>query len=590
MAFFMNWLLRAWHLLLAIAGGTGDLVITAEGPVRGRCSTSTCEYLGIPYAAAPVGTLRWTPPQPSAPWIEERQAQKFGENCMQVKGQRIIGSESCLFLNVWTAKQCRKCTVMFWIHGGSYVTGGTQDMFNGTSLVDFAGELIVVTVNYRLGILGFAGSEQLRSRDPKGSTGNYGLQDQRAALRWVHRNIAAFGGDPQKVVLFGESAGAGSIAVHLTSPESWPLFHSAIMESGAFSYWNAQPMEDAERQFSELISATGCGNASVTSPVACLEDMEGDELTGLATVELNPEPLPEGWKAYGTFFSPTVDGVQLTALPWQLLSSGAFYRDAHVMLGFNKDEGTVLASCEGTPKCELLHKGSNMTKADFELLLTTDMFNISSDKIDDVLAVYADASNTSSTDWYWTATKVYGDYAIACPSLRAAHQIAKMSSKETFLYEFCQTPRAHAPSWAGIFGQAGTVGASHAAELGFVWLGGDGWQASQGASEGGWPLSDKEEWLLAKTIAAYWTNFAKTGNPNRPKGVRTSMTIPWTSLSADEKLKAMQLKLPGLSMKEGLLERRCELIDSFGPMVEGYTMDRRLHEDSPISQAVPVLV
>eukprot|EP00439_Symbiodinium_sp_Y106_P044364 s303_g5.t1 len=220
--------------------------------------------------------------------IEERQAQKFGENCMQVKGQRIIGSESCLFLNVWTAKQCRKCTVMFWIHGGSY------DMFNGTSLVDFAGELIVVTVNYRLGILGFAGSEQLRSRDPKGSTGNYGLQDsyrdQRAALRWVHRNIAAFGGDPQKVVLFGESAGAGSIAVHLTSPESWPLFHSAIMESGAFSYWNAQPMEDAERQFSELISATGCGNASVTSPVACLEDMEGDELTGLATVELNPEP------------------------------------------------------------------------------------------------------------------------------------------------------------------------------------------------------------------------------------------------------------------------------------------------------------
>eukprot|EP00439_Symbiodinium_sp_Y106_P049558 s303_g6.t1 len=303
------------------------------------------------------------------------------------------------------------------------------------------------------------------------------------------------------------------------------------------------------------------------------------------------EPLPEGWKAYGTFFSPTVDGVQLTALPWQLLSSGAFYRDAHVMLGFNKDldEGTVLASCEGTPKCELLHKGSNMTKADFELLLTTDMFNISSDKIDDVLAVYADASNTSSTDWYWTATKVYGDYAIACPSLRAAHQIAKMSSKEpqgflnqeTFLYEFCQTPRAHAPSWAGIFGQAGTVGASHAAELGFVWLGGDGWQASQGASEGGWPLSDKEEWLLAKTIAAYWTNFAKTGNPNRPKGeVRTSMTIPWTSLSADEKLKDLRC----------LLERRCELIDSFGPMVEGYTMDRRLHEDSPISQAVPVLV
>ncbi|CAE7783770.1 BCHE [Symbiodinium pilosum] len=296
---------------------------------------------------------------------------------------------------------------------------------------------------------------------------------------------------------------------------------------------------------------------------------EADELTGLATVELNPEPLPEGWKAYGTFFSPTVDNVQLTALPWQLLSAGAFNRDAAVLLGFNSNEGTVLASCEDTPKCDILHKGSNMTEADFVSLLTTDMFNISHDKVRDVLAVYA--GNRSSEDWYWIATAVYGDYAIACPSLRAARQISKASRKETFLYEFCQTPAAHAPGWAGIFGEDGTVGASHAAELGFVWLGGDGWQASRGASEGGWPLSGKDEWLLAKTMAAYWTNFAKTSNPNLPTDVRTSLTIPWTP-TTDQESKALQLKLPHLSIEDGLLERRCELMDALGPMVEGYTM------------------
>lgn len=482
---------------------------------------------------------------------------------MQVKGHSIIGSEDCLYLNVWSPQKCHgssnaSCTVMLWIHGGSYVTGGTKGMFNGTRLAEQFG-VIIVTVNYRLGILGFAGAEALRSRDPSGSTGNYGIQDQRAAMQWVHRNIAAFGGNASELVLFGESAGAGSIAVHLTSQLSWPWYRRVIMESGAFSYWNAQPMADAESQFQELMAATKCDGS-----VECLLKKAGDELIGISTVELNPEPLPEAWKAFGTFFSPTVDGVQLLALPWQLLRQGKF-NPVEVLLGFNKDEGTVLSSCEGTPKCEIMHKGAKMTESDFKALMTTDLFNVTDSELQQILKVYAPKLKENGHHewyWYWIAADVYGDYAIACPTLRAADRLSEAT--ETYLYCFAHTPESPAPKWAGIFGENGTVGASHAVELGFVWLGGDGWNSSVGASEGGWKL-EKDEWPLAETVATYWTNFAKSGNPNVPRN-GTSLTIPWIRGTALD-LRAAPLRA---------LRRRCELLDTLGPMVEGYSQERRL--------------
>lgn len=562
---------RFWEtLVVGHAATAGEVRHLAEGPVQGFCHGGVCQFLGLPYASAPVDDLRWRPPQALTPWSMVRSARTFGSNCMQVKGRSIIGSEDCLYLNVWSPQKCHgssnaSCTVMLWIHGGSYVTGGTKGMFNGTRLAEQFG-VIVVTVNYRLGILGFAGAEALRSRDPMGSTGNYGIQDQRAAMQWVHRNIGAFGGNASDLLLFGESAGAGSIAVHLTSPLSWPWYRRVIMESGAFSYWNAQPMADAESQFQELLEATKCDGS-----VECLLKKAADELIGISTVELNPEPLPEAWKAYGTFFSPTVDGVQLLALPWQLLQQGKF-NPVEVLLGFNKDEGTVLPSCEGTPKCQILHKGAKMTESDFKSLMTTDLFNVSGgSQLEQILKVYAPELKENGHHewyWYWIAADVYGDYAIACPTLRAADRLSEAT--ETYLYCFAHTPESPAPKWAGIFGENGTVGASHAAELGFVWLGGDGWNASVGASEGGWKL-EKDEWPLAETVATYWTNFAKSGNPNLPRN-GTSLTIPWTLAPHALDFRTSQLHLSQLSQ----LRRRCELLDSLGPMVEGYTQERRL--------------
>jgi len=298
----------------------------------------------------------------------------------------------------------------------------------------------------------------------------------------------------------------------LTMPRSWPLYQKVGLQSGAFSYWNAQPMEDAERQFQDLLQATGC-NETKHQQLQCLLDYDATDLTGIATTMLNPEPLPETWKAYGTFFSPTVDGVELKGLPWDLLEQGDFNRQAAALLGFNEDEGTIIAACEGTPKCDSLTKGFAMTKDDFETLLTTTLFNVSAARLPEALRIYGANATGSFPNWYWALTRFYGDYEISCPTRRAARAMEIFSQQPPFLYLFDQVPESASPMWAGVFGKNGTIGATHAAELGYVFLGEDGWQEGQGASDGGWPLMGSE-WLLARTMAAYWTNFARSSDPN----------------------------------------------------------------------------
>jgi len=570
-------------------GRPSPIVETGDGSVQGTCNEhGTCAYLGLPYAAPPIGDLRWRPPQPAPSWEGVRQATDFGDNCLQVQGagDSIHGNESCLFLNVWVPANCSSCAVLFWIHGGSYVTGGTKDMYNGTGMVEI-GDVIIVTANYRLGIMGFAGSEHLRPRDAKGgSTGNYGIQDQRAALEWLQANIDKFGGNRSNVMLFGESAGAGSIAMHLTMKRSWPLYQKAALESGAFSYWNAQPMHDAERQFNDLVEATGCYQSGHAA-LQCLLQMDAANLTAIATMQLNPEPLPEAWKAYGTFFSPTVDGVEVESLPWELLKVGDFNKQAAVLMGFNKDEGTIIASCMGTPKCKIFEKGFNMTQGDFETLLTTDLFNLSVAQLPEALRIYGANATGAYPNWYWAAAHFYGDYEISCPTRRAARAVEKFSQHAPFVYLFAQSPGSKSPAWAGMFGKNGTVGASHGSELGFIWLGEDGWQLGRGASTGGWQLLGPEL-PLAKRMATYWTNFAKSSNPNNLSRGPTpaealAAAVARTELSASpiwspfvEGSEAMlELRLPTPFLTIGSYEEQCDFMDSLGPMVEGYVSRAR---------------
>jgi para-nitrobenzyl esterase len=250
--------MRRWHFpfgLILLAGISvfaassatpATTVRTDAGQVSGQTdSNGVTTYLGIPYAAPPVGQLRWRPPQPVTPWKDVRQADKFGDSCMQIKqGSRLPWtdafmvqnaiSEDCLYLNVWTtaAGTTKKLPVMFWIHGGGNSEGsGDVAIYNGKNLA--REDVVVVTINYRLGPLGFLAHPALTSESPNHASGNYGILDQIAALKWVHKNIAAFGGDPSNITVFGQSAGAGDTTILMASPLAQDLFTHAITESGS---------------------------------------------------------------------------------------------------------------------------------------------------------------------------------------------------------------------------------------------------------------------------------------------------------------------------------------------------------------------
>jgi len=258
---------------LVMAAPESPVVATDLGQVRGVSNGATQQFLGIPYAAPPVGDLRWRPPQEPERWNGVRDATSFGPHCPQVATPYGTPSmtEDCLFLNVFTPPKTNQgrphlLPVMFWIHGGGLVVG-ESDGYDPSNLV--AQGVVVVTINYRIGELGFLAHSALTAESPKGASGNYGLLDQQAALRWVRRNIRAFGGDPDNVTIFGQSAGGLSVQSQLASPLAAGLFHKAIVESGAYSL--QQPSLAAAEAIGAVFAASaGC---AVPSTAACLRSL-----------------------------------------------------------------------------------------------------------------------------------------------------------------------------------------------------------------------------------------------------------------------------------------------------------------------------
>jgi para-nitrobenzyl esterase len=326
------WLLLGWTP--ALADAPGPQVTLDDGAVAGVQDGALEVFKGIPYAAPPIGPLRWAPPAPAAHWAGVRDASQFGAICPQPRGpnREFSGpqSEDCLFLNVWSFAGAKQAPVMVWIHGGAFRFGaGSAPFYDGS---DFARDgVILVSINYRLGALGFFAHPALtKAAAPDEPLGNYGLMDQIAALQWVKRNIAAFGGDPDKVTVFGESAGGVSVLNLMAAPAARGLFAQAIVESGGG--WSSQrTLADQEKAGEALATAAGLG------PDASL-----DQLRGLPPEKLFAIPLTLAG------VNPFIDGRLVKESVTKLFAAG---REAHVplLIGSNSYEASLMKAFKIPP-------------------------------------------------------------------------------------------------------------------------------------------------------------------------------------------------------------------------------------------------
>ena len=461
-------LIAAAPSVSASASGSvaGPVTGTANGPVRGLANGAVDEFLGIPYAAPPVGALRWQPPQPAASWSGVRDATQFAPHCPQLAGPFGLAStsEDCLFLNVFTPSHHQAGAhfpVMVWIHGGALVSGESND-YDPTALV--ADGVTVVTINYRLGALGFLAHPALA--DANGQSGDYGLMDQQAALRWVQRNIASFGGNPHNVTIFGESAGGLSTLSQVASPQAKGLFEKAIVESGSYNLTQAS-LASAEAAGEAFATKAGCATQTAT----CLRGLSvstilADQDASGYTPNLNSEVLPQ---TLGTAFA-----------------TGNFNR-VPIINGTNHDEWRLFVALS-----ELA--GSPVTASNYQSMISATLGVPAA-----VAAIIAAQYPLTAYPSPSVALGAVGTDAIfACPALTIDQSVSRFVP--TFAYEFNDenAPELFLPPVGFPYG------AAHASEIQYL--------IDLPAAAFPQALTAPQQ-QLAATMKGYWTNFAKRGFP-----------------------------------------------------------------------------
>ncbi len=447
-------------------------VRTQSGLVEGMPSADgkVQVFEGIPFAAPPVGTLRWQAPQPVAAWEGVRKATAFGARCMQaqVYSDMIFRdpgpSEDCLYLNVWTPATSAGANlpVMVWIYGGGFSAGASSEPRQDGSKLAGKG-VVVVSMNYRLGVFGFFAHPELTKESPEHASGNYGLLDQAAALDWVHKNIAAFGGDPGKVTIFGESAGSISVSAQMASPLSKNLIKRAIGESGSMFMLTPPTMslEEAEQQGSKFAAATGAANL--------------DALRAMTAKEL----LDAAQQQRSSFrFWPNVDGYFLPKQPKQIYAQG---EQAHVALlaGWNKDEQSAATFFAREPQT----MDSYMAR----------MKALYGEHAGEMLKLYPAANEGEMKD---SAGALAGDRFIAYSTWKWLDEQLQTGDSPVYRYHFEQAP----PQPAG----TPSHGAYHSADIEYVF-------ETLDSKNLPWTDADRK---LSDMVSSYWTNFAKTGDPN----------------------------------------------------------------------------
>jgi para-nitrobenzyl esterase len=442
-------------------------VKTEQGKVHGKTINDgkVKAFMGLPYAAAPVGDLRWKAPEPPAKWKGERDATKYGAHCSQgmvfadMVFQDGVASEDCLFLNVYApadAKTKSKLPVMFWIHGGGYAGGASSEPRHNGDFLPTKG-VVLVTMNYRLGVFGFLATADM-AKEANGAAGNYGLLDMVAALQWVKANINKFGGDPENVTIFGESAGSFAVSTLMASPAAKGLFQKAIGESGGalgrgLGYDSLEAREKADGAW---VASLGVNSLA--------------ELRALST-----EKILDATKGKRGGFSPDVDGRLLTEPVADTYAAG---RQAHVPLlaGWNRDEGSA----------------NGMTAEKWKALADKQF----GERAAEFLSVYGGDTDEQAAR---SAADYNGDSFIAFGTWKwiEAHRKTGESPIYRYHFELAALPSKFHPGTA----------AFHSDDIEYVF-------GTLDTRPG--ETVRPEDRTLSEQMMSYWTNFAKTGDPNGP--------------------------------------------------------------------------
>jgi para-nitrobenzyl esterase len=482
----------------ASASGDDPVVTTHDGAVRGVIVPGGYVFRGMPYAASPTGDLRWRPPQPPASWSGIRDATQYAPSCpqkpspFQPPGPQ---SEDCLYLNVSTPTLSHnaKQPVLVWIHGGGFTQDGALN-YDGTKLA--AGGSVVVTINYRLGALGFLAHPALASR-PGGPAGNYGLMDQQAALEWAKHNIARFGGDPNEVTIAGQSAGGVSVLAQLVSRGAHGLFDRAIVESGAFAL-NQVSLADAEAFGKTFASEVGCADQTAE----CLRHEPVDTL-----VAKFPDAAIPG----------VVDGKVLTEPIGAALAFGHFAR-VPILNGVNQNEELIfVAGLQLAVSGGMFVQAPDPTPANYESVIAS-VLSVSATRASEVAAEYPLAAYPAPVV---ALSTLVSDANFACPAL----QVDRWTSPQvpTFAYEFddgSAPPLFAGPSFPPI--------ATHSSEIQYLF--------DQPNAPFATALDATQE-TLAVSMRTAWGNFAANGDPS-------AAAVPWPSFSTSSSVLSLESPQP----------------------------------------------
>ncbi|HUI09230.1 MAG TPA: carboxylesterase/lipase family protein [Bacteroidota bacterium] len=482
--------LAAGALVSSAAAQTADTLIAVEGgTIRGttaQAGSGVRVFRGIPYARPPVGALRWKPPQPVEAWSGTRDCAQFGPSCIQPDQKVIRGitgpkSEDCLYLNVWTAAPKEEARpVIVWIHGGGFAIGsGAQALYGGLS---FARDgAVEVTINYRLGPFGFMAHPALSAESPDHVSGNYGLLDMIQALRWVHDNIAAFGGDPANVTIFGESAGSVAVGCLIASPLARGLFHRAIMESGVAA--SLPPLHRQGADDSLATEATGVAiarQAGLDDSAGATEEVAA-RLRAIPAEALLQAASPRvGLFGSGRKMGPAIDGYVLPREPLEIYASGEG-NIVPVLIGTNADEGTLFL-----PEIPI-------RKTTGYVLAARRLFGEYADEVLRMFPVRTDSEVRPAIARLVTIS------SFIAPARRAARAMST-HNPNVWMYHFTRV----APPLS-----ARGLGATHGAEIFYVF------KPYPDAAL----LSGQDE-TVSDAMHAAWLQFARTGNPAIDGGAR----------------------------------------------------------------------